>query len=71
METITRTKIVDVLKSEAYGTTVNVKGWVRTRRDVYKRQMFFGRKKKECENSSSIHLLSSDIIFTFAPSLAW
>lgn len=32
METITRTKIVDVLKSEAYGTTVNVKGWVRTRR---------------------------------------
>ena len=32
METITRTKIVDVLKSEAYGTAVNVKGWVRTRR---------------------------------------
>lgn len=32
METITRTKIVDVLKSEAFGTTVNVKGWVRTRR---------------------------------------
>ncbi len=32
METITRTKIVDLLKSEAYGTTVNVKGWVRTRR---------------------------------------
>ena len=32
METITRTKIVDVLNSEAYGTTVNVKGWVRTRR---------------------------------------
>ena len=32
METIVRTKIVDVLKSEAFGTTVNVKGWVRTRR---------------------------------------
>ena len=30
METIKRTKIVDVLKSEAFGTTVNVKGWVRT-----------------------------------------
>lgn len=27
METIKRTKIVDVLKSEAFGTTVNVKGW--------------------------------------------
>ena len=32
METIKRTKIVDLLKSDAYGTTVNVKGWVRTRR---------------------------------------
>lgn len=32
METISRTKIVDVLKSNAFGTTVNVKGWVRTRR---------------------------------------
>lgn len=32
METIKRTKIVDVLKSTDYGTTVNVKGWVRTRR---------------------------------------
>ena len=32
METIKRTKIVDVLQSTAYGTTVNVKGWVRTRR---------------------------------------
>lgn len=32
METIKRTKIVDVLKSDAFGTTVNVKGWVRTRR---------------------------------------
>lgn len=32
MEKIRRTKIVDVLKSEAYGSTVNVKGWVRTRR---------------------------------------
>ena len=27
METIKRTKIVDVLKSEAFGTTVNVKGF--------------------------------------------
>ena len=26
METIKRTKIVDVLKSDAFGTTVNVKG---------------------------------------------
>ena len=32
METIKRTKIVDVLKSTAYDTVVNVKGWVRTRR---------------------------------------
>ncbi|MDR1624792.1 MAG: asparagine--tRNA ligase [Tannerellaceae bacterium] len=32
MEAIKRTKIVDVLKSKAFGTTVNVKGWVRTRR---------------------------------------
>ena len=32
MEAIKRTKIVDVLKSEAFGTPVNVKGWVRTRR---------------------------------------
>ncbi|MCC8198426.1 MAG: asparagine--tRNA ligase [Tannerellaceae bacterium] len=32
METITRSKIVDVLKSTAFGSTMNVKGWVRTRR---------------------------------------
>ena len=32
METIRRTKIIDVLKREDYGATVNVKGWVRTRR---------------------------------------
>ena len=32
METIRRTKIVDVLKREDYGSIVNVKGWVRTRR---------------------------------------
>ena len=32
MEAIKRTKIVDLLKSEAFGSTVNVKGWVRTRR---------------------------------------
>lgn len=32
MEDSHRTKIVDVLKREDYGTTVNVKGWVRTRR---------------------------------------
>ncbi|MCD7976454.1 MAG: asparagine--tRNA ligase [Tannerellaceae bacterium] len=32
METITRSKIVDVLKSTTFGSTVNVKGWVRTRR---------------------------------------
>ncbi|MDR1115737.1 MAG: asparagine--tRNA ligase [Tannerella sp.] len=27
-----RTKIIDVLKMDAYGTDINVKGWVRTRR---------------------------------------
>ena len=32
MESISRTKIVAVLKCKAFGTTVNVKGWVRTRR---------------------------------------
>ena len=35
MEAIKRTKIVDVLKSEAFGTTVNVKGWVRTSKRDY------------------------------------
>ncbi|MDD4516207.1 asparagine--tRNA ligase [Massilibacteroides sp.] len=32
METITRTKIADLLKSKSFGEKVNVKGWVRTRR---------------------------------------
>ena len=32
MEKIIRTKIVDVLKREDYGTIVNVKGWVRSKR---------------------------------------
>ena len=32
MEKIGRTKIVDLLKSEAFDTTVCVKGWVRTKR---------------------------------------
>ncbi|MBQ2198752.1 MAG: asparagine--tRNA ligase [Bacteroidaceae bacterium] len=32
MEKIRRTKIVDVLKREDYGTIVNVKGWVRSKR---------------------------------------
>jgi asparaginyl-tRNA synthetase len=32
METIIRTKVVDVLKSTTFGEKVNVKGWVRTRR---------------------------------------
>lgn len=32
MEDIRRTKVIDVLKREDYGATVNVKGWVRTRR---------------------------------------
>ena len=32
MEKIKRTKVVDVLKSTAFGTLVNVKGWVRTHR---------------------------------------
>ena len=32
METIRRTKVVDLLKRQDFGTLVNVKGWVRTRR---------------------------------------
>jgi len=32
MEKISRTRIVDVLKLESFGSMVNVKGWVRTRR---------------------------------------
>ena len=32
MEKIKRTKVVDILKSTAFGSTVNVKGWVRTHR---------------------------------------
>ena len=32
MEKIKRTKVVDLLKSTAYGSTVNVRGWVRTHR---------------------------------------
>lgn len=32
MEIIKRTKIIDVLAREDYGATVNVRGWVRTRR---------------------------------------
>lgn len=32
MEQIRRTKVVDLLQLEDFGTTVNVKGWVRTRR---------------------------------------
>ena len=32
METIRRTRIIEVLKSDSYGSMVNVKGWVRTRR---------------------------------------
>ena len=32
MENVKRTRIVDLLRREDYGQTVNVKGWVRTRR---------------------------------------
>lgn len=32
MESIKRTKVADLLQSKAFGSTVNVKGWVRTRR---------------------------------------
>ncbi len=32
MEKIKRTKIIDVLKRDDYGTTVNVRGWVRSKR---------------------------------------
>ena len=32
METIRRTKVVDLLKRTDVGAQVNVKGWVRTRR---------------------------------------
>lgn len=30
METIRRTKVVDLLKRDDFGAMVNVKGWVRT-----------------------------------------
>ena len=33
MEKIRRTKIIDVLKSTAFETTMTVKGWVRTKRE--------------------------------------
>ena len=32
MEKIKRDRVIDVLKREDFGVTVNVKGWVRTRR---------------------------------------
>lgn len=32
MESIKRTKVIDVLKRDDYGTIVNVRGWVRTKR---------------------------------------
>lgn len=32
MEKVKRTKVVDLLKSTAYDSIVNVKGWVRTHR---------------------------------------
>ena len=32
METMKRTKVVDAFDASLYGTKVNVKGWVRTRR---------------------------------------
>src|SRR5665647_284602 len=32
MEKIKRDKVIDVLKRDDFGVTVNVKGWVRTRR---------------------------------------
>ena len=32
MDTVSRTKVIDLLKREDYGSRVNVKGWVRTRR---------------------------------------
>ena len=32
MQAIKRTKVIDVLRRTDYGATVNVKGWVRTRR---------------------------------------
>ncbi|MEG1617870.1 MAG: asparagine--tRNA ligase [Bacteroidales bacterium] len=32
MEKISRTKVTDLLKSDSFGTTVNAKGWVRTKR---------------------------------------
>ena len=32
MEKLSRTKVIDLLKREDFGTLVNVKGWVRTRR---------------------------------------
>ena len=32
MQTIKRTKVVDLLKSKDFGSMVNVRGWVRTHR---------------------------------------
>jgi len=32
MERIARTRISDLLKREDFGSTINVKGWVRTKR---------------------------------------
>ena len=32
MESLKRTKVIDVLKRDDYGTIVNVRGWVRTKR---------------------------------------
>jgi len=47
-----RTKIVEVLKMSAYGTTLNVKGWVRTRRRGSKQINFIA-----LNDGSTIHNL--------------
>ena len=55
METIRRTKIVDLLKCRDFGTMVNVKGWVRTRRGS-KQVNFIALNDGSTINLSLIHI---------------
>ena len=48
-----RTKIKEVLKSEAFGTTLNVKGWVRTKRGS-KNVAFIALNDGSCLNNVQI-----------------
>ena len=55
MEAIRRTKIVDLLKCRDFGTMVNVKGWVRTRRGS-KQVNFIALNDGSTINLSLIHI---------------